>query len=138
MKTSTQLIVLYDGECGLCDRSVQWLLDHDSKGAFFYSPLQGETAADIFSRNPLPEGLDSIVFVRKSHEAEQLYWYSNAAVEITRELSWPWRFFSYFRVVPRFFRDWLYRLVARNRLRFFGKVDSCRLPDLQVQQRFLP
>lgn len=138
MNASTQFIVLYDGECGLCDRSVQWLLDHDRRGVLFYSPLQGETAADILSRNPIPEGLDSIIFVRKNNDTEQLYWYSSAAIEITKELSWPWRFLSFFRFVPRFVRDWFYRLVARNRLRFFGKADACRLPSLQVQQRFLP
>lgn len=138
MQATYKVLVLYDGECGLCDHTVQWLLDHDKKAALSYAPLQGETAAEIMSRHQLPEGLDSIIAVRGLGADEKLFWYSSAAIEIAKELHWPWKILTLSSWTPAFVRDALYRLIARNRLRFFGKVDACRLPSVEMQQRFLP
>ena len=128
-------LVLFDGECGFCDASVQWLLDHDPEGRLAFSPLQGETAAEIRRRGDWPTGLDSIVFVE---QGERLSWRSTAAVRIARVLPWPWRGLAGLWMVPWPLRDLGYRLVAAVRYRIWGRRDACRLPGPDEAARFLP
>ncbi|MEC7946973.1 MAG: DCC1-like thiol-disulfide oxidoreductase family protein [Myxococcota bacterium] len=128
-------LVLFDGECGLCDASVQWLLEHDPAGHLRFSPLQGQTAAVVRARGGWPEGLDSIVFVE---DGCRLSWRSTAAVRIARTLPWPWRLLAAVWLVPRPLRDLAYRMLAALRYRVWGRRDACRLPDDGEAARFLP
>lgn len=128
-------LVLYDGECGLCDRSVQWLLRHDARGVLSYAPLQGELARQFVDGK---SEYDTIVLVERDEAGRvQLSQRSRAAFRILDKLGGGWRVVSWLRLLPAFVTDWGYRLVARNRLRWFGKVDACRIPDLAVRGRFL-
>ena len=132
-----QKLVLYDGECGLCDRSVQFLLDKDRDKKLNYAPLQGITAAGLKVRHPLLAEIDSIVFVRSTGEEELLFSFSTAVAEICKELPWPWRMIRFIAVFPRPVRDLAYRFVARHRLRVFGGKEACRLPEPGEMERFL-
>ncbi len=132
-------IVLYDGTCGFCDASVQWLLDHDPRGRFHYAPLQGPTAAALRARHPaLPTDLDSVLLVQRTPTGEQVLSRSSAVLAICAQLPGAWSWLAVFRVVPRILRDAAYALVARSRYRIWGRVDACRLPDPDVASRFLP
>jgi predicted DCC family thiol-disulfide oxidoreductase YuxK len=132
---SWRYLVLYDGECGLCDRSVQWLLRHDRRGVLRYAPLQGETARAFV---PAGKPVETIVFVERGDDGQvRLSERSRAAFAILGRIGGPWRVLSWLRVLPAFFTDLFYRFVARNRLRWFGRVDACRLPDPAVRARFL-
>lgn len=133
-------LVLFDGVCAVCDATVQWILDHDPDNKFHFSPLQGETARAVLDRHPeIPEDLDSIILVwRLSDGSEQVAWYSTAMLNIAGELPAPWRYLTVFRVVPRVLRDPFYRGFASIRYRVFGKFESCRMPDPEVEERFLP
>ncbi len=133
-------IVLYDGECGFCDRSVQWLLDHDRDQRLAYAPLQGRTAREIAQRHPrMPPGLDSLVYVEVDPRGrERVYWYSRAVLRICGQLPLPWRLFTAFRVLPRFLTDLAYRAFARVRYPLFGRLDACRIPSPEERGRFLP
>ena len=128
-------LVLFDGECGFCDASVQWLLDHDVHGRLCFSPLQGKTASALRASGAWPEGLDSIVYVE---DGERLSWRSTAAVRIARVLPWPWRILSALWLVPWPIRELGYRLVAAVRYRIWGRRDACRLPESTEAGRFLP
>ncbi len=128
-------LVLYDGHCGFCDASVQWLLDHDPAGKLRFAPLQGETAAVVRARGGWPDDLDSIVLVEGG---EQLSWRSTAAVRIAGALPWPWRVLAAAWLVPWPLRDIGYRLVAAVRFRIWGRLDACRLPAPDEAARFLP
>ena len=75
---TTRHIVFYDGECGLCQRSVQWLLNRDKKKILFYAPLQGETAKELLTSIEFPEGLDSIIYLQEEEGHNIVKWYSNA------------------------------------------------------------
>lgn len=143
------LVLLYDGECGLCARSVQWVLERDLRQrSLRFAPLQGETAAPVIARHgarhgiaPHPErGFESLVFVRDlGGPGERVLTHSAAALAIGRYLGG--RYAALARLgglVPRLLRDLAYRLVARNRLRFFGTTDACRLPRREERGRFLP
>lgn len=135
-------LVLYDGVCGLCDRSVQWLLDHDTHGRLQFAPLQGETAAQIRARHPeLPEGLDSILLVENPHSSdgrERIVWHSHAIFRILGHLPPPWRGLRWLSLIPRPLTDLAYRFVARVRYRIWGTLDACRLPSPEEAARFLP
>jgi predicted DCC family thiol-disulfide oxidoreductase YuxK len=128
-------LVLYDGECGLCDRSVQWLLRHDPQGRLRYAPLQGPTARAFVERTDV---YDTIVFVEKGDDgAVRVSRRSRGAFRILSRLGGVWRVISWLRILPAALTDVAYRFVAARRIRWFGRVDACRLPDPSVRARFL-
>ena len=131
--------MLFDGLCGMCDATVQWVLAKDQRGAFRMAPLQGETAAAVFARHPeIPEGLDSIVIVERVNGEEILSWESAAISAMGRYLPFPWRVLSWVGFVPRWLANPFYRLVARNRYRIMGRMESCRIPSEAEAARFFP
>lgn len=130
-----QPLVLFDGVCSLCNHSVDFLLRQDRTGRLRFASLQGETGAlvgDIFS-HPTAQ-LDSIVFV----ESDRLYTHSTAALRLLPYLSWYWQVGRVGWLVPRVLRDGLYGIVARNRYRWFGMRDTCRMPTEETRARLLP
>ena len=132
-------LILYDGFCGLCDRSVQFLLRRDRAAVFAFAALQGETAAAIRGRHPGLEGADSMVLVRDAGgPGEQVLVRSSAALHALGALGGFWRLISWLRIVPRPLRDAVYDAIAKRRYRWFGKFDSCRLPAPDQAARFLP
>jgi predicted DCC family thiol-disulfide oxidoreductase YuxK len=129
-------IVFYDGVCGLCDRTVQFLLKHDTAQRLKFAPLQGETAKQ---RTDLPGDLKSIAFVTNHGTSqEQLYFRSEAALQILKQIGGFWRVVSWLRIIPRLLRDSIYNAIAKRRYRWFGKFDVCRVPSPEVRARFLP
>ena len=127
-------VILYDGQCGLCHRSVRWLVRRD-RGRLFYAPLQGPTAARLRLRHrEIPETLETVVFV----EAGRAHLRSKAFLHAAHHLTWPWRWAHPLRHLPAALMDPLYRFVARRRYRWFGRYDECRLPTAGERQRMLP
>ncbi|HCH63355.1 MAG TPA: hypothetical protein DFR83_11155, partial [Deltaproteobacteria bacterium] len=112
-------VVLYDGTCGFCHASVQWLLDHDAIGHFAYAPLQGETAAQLRSRHPeLPDDLDSVLLVEHVDKPrERVWWRSHAVFRICSLLGGVWSVPGLLRYLPLRLTDALYMAVARVRHR---------------------
>lgn len=128
-------VVLYDGVCGLCSRTVSWLAAHDRERRLAYAPLQGETAALLRRRHPqIPEGLDAVVFV----DPGGVHLRSRALLEIARHLGPPWRWAHRLRRLPSGPLDLLYGLVARVRYRVWGRYGACRLPAGTDTARHLP
>jgi predicted DCC family thiol-disulfide oxidoreductase YuxK len=128
-------IVLYDGVCGLCNRSVQWLLRRDRGRALWFAPLQGETAAMLRARHPeIPTALETVVYVDEG----RVHLRSQAFLHAARHLGRPWRWAHGLRWLPAFPLDLLYRVIARIRYRVWGKYESCRLPDAGDRARLLP
>ena len=125
-------IILYDGVCGLCNRFVQFVLRHDRKDQFRFAPLQSNFARTILERHSLnPEVLDTVYVVFDyGQSSERLLSRSEAASAVLKELGGVWRLWAkLLDFLPKRFRDWRYALVARNRYRFFGKYETCPLPD---------
>jgi len=130
-------ILFYDGHCGLCHRTVKFLLRHDGAGAFRFAPLQGET----FDRMVPPEqraGLPDSFVVRTSDGA--LLVRSNAFMRILRRLGGGWKALaSLLAVVPRPLRDAVYDFVARIRYRVFGRREElCPTVPAEWRKRFDP
>jgi predicted DCC family thiol-disulfide oxidoreductase YuxK len=132
-------VMLYDGVCGFCNKSVRLILDHDRRETMRFAALQSSYALAIIERHPKLREVDSVVIVENARGGtdERVYVRSNAALKIASYLGGFWKLFLAAKVIPRPVRDYLYDLFARNRYRLFGKYDSCMLPPPAVRSRFL-
>lgn len=127
-------IILFDGVCNLCNTSVQGVLRNDPDGLFRFAPLSSEFAQHAISeRNIQIDGEGSLVLL----EGEHHYLRSSGALRIARKMRWPWNWLWVFIIVPKPIRDMVYRLVANNRYKWFGKQESCMVPTADVKARFL-
>jgi predicted DCC family thiol-disulfide oxidoreductase YuxK len=129
-------IVLFDGVCNLCNSTVQIIIDHDPAGYFRFASLQSEKAKELlagFGMKP-PEGdPDSILLIQDG----KLHSHSGAALRIARRMTGAYKLFWATIVVPWFIRDLVYRFIARNRYRWFGREEACRVPTPELRARFL-
>jgi len=127
-------VIFYDGECGVCDRLVQFVLPRDPRGYFHFAALQSEHARKQLAAAGMPtDDFDTMVLI----ESGKVYVRSSAALRVLRRLRWPWPIFYPFIVVPAFVRDVVYRFIARNRHRWFARPESCGLPKPGWTERFL-
>lgn len=125
-------IVFFDGVCNLCNGFIDWLLRHDTERIFKVASLQGTTAKNKIPKERI-DSLSSLVL----WDNGALYEKSSAVLMIMRLLPAPWRWLRVLKIVPVFLRDPAYDFIARNRYRFFGKRDLCRLPTPDERERFL-
>jgi predicted DCC family thiol-disulfide oxidoreductase YuxK len=127
-------IIVFDAECLLCSANAQFVLNHDRQGPFLLASMQGEAGSALYRRFGIdPADPDTLIVV----EGNRLRRDSDAILAIWAGLGWPWRAATAFRLVPRGLRDPVYRWVARNRYRLFGRRDTCWLPDPSFQDRLL-
>jgi predicted DCC family thiol-disulfide oxidoreductase YuxK len=126
-------IVFFDGVCSLCNAAVDFLIRRDHAKVLLFAPLQGQAAA--IHLHVLPNTTpDTIVLV----DAQGRWERSDAALRIAGYLGWPWKGLIVLRIIPRPVRDVVYRWIARNRYRWFGQKESCRMPTPEERARFLP
>lgn len=134
-------VVLFDGVCNLCNRAVTFIIDRDPDAYFRFAPLQSEVGSTRLEpeHRGLKHGnlkhrdaLESVVLL----ENDQRFTRSTAALRIARRLRGVWPLYA-FIVVPKPIRDRVYRWIAGNRYRWFGKTDACRLPTPELARRFL-
>lgn len=132
-------LVFYDGECGLCDRVVQMLLKRDKHSRFVFAPLKGETAAFYLADlSDEYKDADSLVLIEDYQSSNpQTYVLAKAVLRICWLLGGIWVLVGWLSFLPSFFFDWAYRLVAKNRHRFFPQQE-CLLPPKKQSGRFLP
>jgi predicted DCC family thiol-disulfide oxidoreductase YuxK len=136
----THPILLYDGVCGLCNRLNQFVLRRDPAGIFRFASLQSALAARTLSRHGADAtDLDTVyVLVNPDQPDEYLLARSDAAIFVLKQLGGFWGLLGFVaQFKPRFLRDWGYRIVARNRYRFFGRSETCMLPSSETRDRFL-
>ncbi len=138
-KENPNLIVLFDGVCALCDRTVQFLLKRDKQGVLKFAPLQGATAAVILKQHPEIEDNTRSVILVQNHDtaSESISVRSQASLECLSALGGFWRVVSVRRIIPPFVRDAVYNFSARNRYRWFGKYDECIVPPPEMKERFM-
>lgn len=140
METSAQPVLLYDGECGLCNALVRFILKHDRRGVLRFARLQGPTAqAFLRSRGMNTGDFDSLVFIEDIGRAGTEHRLRTAgALRALDEMGGGWRRFArVLRVAPDSWRDGLYRVVARVRYRIFGRCTPAPPPNPAWARRFL-
>jgi predicted DCC family thiol-disulfide oxidoreductase YuxK len=133
-------VLLYDGECGLCQRTVHWLLRHDTHGRLLFAPLQQTLDGEVFARHALdPQRINSAVLVLNFGEpGERVVVRSDAILGCLSVLGGGWALLAAVaRLVPRLLRDIAYNWFARNRHGLFANGESCTLPTAAERARFL-
>ncbi|SFL87554.1 Predicted thiol-disulfide oxidoreductase YuxK, DCC family [Paenibacillus sp. 1_12] len=130
----THSIVLFDGVCRFCNGWVQFILRHDKHDKFRFAPLQSDYAIQLLASGQLKDAsLDSVVLC----EGSSVYTHSAAVLQICNRLGGAWRVLTVFKVVPRPIRDTFYRFIAKRRYRWFGKYDSCMIPNAEIRSKFI-
>lgn len=127
-------IVLFDGECNLCNTSVQFIIRHDRKGAFRFASLQGAYGRKLLTSLGITEATPDTFLLQADGK---VYLASEGALRTLRRLGLPWSLLYGFMILPSRFRDAVYGFVARNRYRWFGKKEECYLPTPELRARFL-
>ena len=130
----TRKIILFDGICNLCNQSVQFVIEHDDKNQFQFASLQSDFGQNFLKENNLDASkFDSVVFI----EDDKFYTKSSAALKISKYLDGITSWLTIFMIVPKPLRDMVYSFIAKNRYRWFGKQESCRLPTPELKAKFL-
>ena len=129
-----QAVLLYDGLCCLCNRTVYFLVQIDHQAVLHFAALQSNTAKSLLEQvdysRPLPDG---VVLIHNG----KIYTESDAALKSLQLIGGIWKILALLRFIPQFIRNPIYRIVARNRYTWFGKYDSCPLPKPEWKHRFL-
>lgn len=128
------ILVIFDGICNLCNGAVQWIIRRDPTMNIRFVALQSPKAQQILRNHGINgHTIESIIVI----DTERVYSESDAALRICRYLRWPWPIIYHLRIIPRPWRDAIYRWIARNRYRWFGKRVQCMIPTPTQQNRFL-
>jgi predicted DCC family thiol-disulfide oxidoreductase YuxK len=126
-------LILFDGVCNLCDRSVQFIIRHDKKKQFRFASLQGLKGQEMLKKYNLPSGdMNSFVLIYDN----KVYQRSSGALKVLQLLGGGWKLLYGFMIVPAFIRNGVYNWIARNRYRWFGKQESCWIPTPELKSRF--
>jgi len=125
-------IVYYDGMCPLCHKSVNFLIKADKLGILRYSSLQGQTAKKNLSSD-LTRSLETIVFQNQ----QKIYTKTDAVIEILEAIKFNRLAIIILKMIPRFLRDFFYRLISRKRYQVWGKYQTCEIPSLATRDLFL-
>lgn len=124
-------IIFFDGDCLICQRSVQFILKYDRKKQFLFASLQSETAEQLLSQQA--RQADSVVLLKEDHE----YLHSDAVIEISKQLSGLAKIGYLLILFPKRFRDKIYQFTAKQRYKWLPKATTCSLPEEQNKKRFL-
>lgn len=128
-----QPVIFFDGVCNLCNASVQFVIEHDKENYFKFSALQGDYAKKVLPKFDInPGSLNSTLLL----EDGKLYTKSSSALRVAKKLNGFWPLLYGFNIVPKFLRDWVYDVVAKNRYKWWGKQESCWVPSPELKDKF--
>lgn len=134
MEDDDHPVVLFDGVCNFCDGAVQFIIRHDPRGVFRFAAYQSEAGSKLALRHGIdPQKLETFAIIVNG----KAFLRSDAAIATGRLMGGAWRSAVAGKLLPQFLRDAAYGFIARNRYRWFGKKESCMVPDAGVRQRFL-
>jgi predicted DCC family thiol-disulfide oxidoreductase YuxK len=128
-------IILFDGVCNLCESTVRIIIQHDRKAVFRFASLQSGMARQLLAEYQYAD--DKLISVLLVSDG-QIYSKSRAALRIAKRLdgAWPLLYYLFFWIPP-FIADAVYNYIGNRRYRWFGKKESCWIPDDNLRQRFI-
>lgn len=128
-------VIVFDGVCVLCSRFFHFMHSQDRHGRFHYAVGQSPLGQACYGALGLSqENFETVLVIRDGWIHTDL----DAVAAAMGALGWPWKALTVLRWLPTFIKRPLYRLVAVNRYRLFGRLDTCMIPNATVQSRFLP
>jgi len=131
---TNQKIVLFDGVCNFCNSSVNFIIDHDKNNRFKFAALQTEAGQELLKKFDLPtKNFDSFILV----DGDKYYEKSSAALRVVKEFPGLWKMLYAFIIIPPFVRNIFYNIISKNRYKWFGKRDECRMPTPELREKFL-
>jgi predicted DCC family thiol-disulfide oxidoreductase YuxK len=128
------MIILFDGVCNLCNGFVQFILKRDKSKTFQFASLQSIYGVGLSAHFGLPVTSQETIVL---YDGQKIVTESDAVIKIASSLSGIWKITIVLLIIPRFIRNWIYRLIARNRYKLFGKREQCMVPSEDVKGRFL-
>lgn len=127
-------IIVFDAECVLCSANAQFVLRHDRRGHFRLASMQGAVGEALYRQFGIdPSDPETLIVVSGNQALRD----SAAIFAILSGLGWPWRAMTILRAVPPMLGNPLYRFIARNRYRLFGKRQKCWVPNPEQADRVL-
>jgi predicted DCC family thiol-disulfide oxidoreductase YuxK len=127
-------IVFYDGYCGLCSGTVKFLLAKDKNKDLYFAPIKGKTFVNLLQSGEVLDRKNSVVFY---HNGVAFY-ESDATFAIMAVLPPPWRILALLKFIPKSIRNFVYGIIAKNRISWFGKHDTCYIATGIHAERMLP
>lgn len=125
---------MFDGVCNLCNGAVQFVIKRDNKNQFLFASLQSEEGKQLLEEHDFPtKKMDSFFLVEDGKVHER----STAALKVLKKLNGFWGLFYGFIIIPKFIRDGVYNIIARNRYQWFGRKDDCMIPTPELKAKFL-
>jgi predicted DCC family thiol-disulfide oxidoreductase YuxK len=118
-----QPVILFDGVCNLCNGTVDFLMKRDHKKQFRFASLQSETGEFLRRKYWISKDLDSVILIK----SDIVYFKSDAALEIAGMLPYPLKMAAFLKIIPKKLRDKMYDWIAKNRYRWFGQRETCRV-----------
>ena len=125
-------VILFDGVCNLCSNSVQFIIKRDQEKKFLFASLQSNYGQELLKKYNLPTNTFNSFIL---YENERLLTRSTAALKMFEQLK-GWKWVKIFWIIPKFIRDAVYNLIARNRYKWFGRKNECWLPTPDLKARF--
>jgi len=127
-------VIIFDGVCNLCNTIVDLIIQKDKDKIFKFIPLQSEKSSELLKKfNFQFDTLDTVILIKSN----QILTHSDAVLEITHSFKYPWKLLYLLKFIPKFLRDWIYIFIASNRYTWFGKKETCMLPENNIKSRFL-
>ena len=127
-------IILFDGTCNLCSAIVRFIYKRDSESKFYFASLDSEVGQEVLiENNLLTSDFNALVYSQRG----TMHIKSSAALHVLKNLGGLWKLLFVFIVLPKFMRDFIYDLIAKNRYKVFGQSESCSISNLEIKNRFL-
>lgn len=127
-------VIVFDGYCALCSGFADFITKHDRKKALRLLPAQSELGEALYAHYGLkPDDYETNLLIEDGLVRVK----SDGSLAMLAYLGWPWKLLSISRIFPRGFRDWVYGIIAQNRLKWFGQKTVCHLPRPEDADRFL-
>ncbi len=127
-------VILFDGVCNLCNSSINWIIDHDKKNLFKFASLQSAYGQQKVKELNLEDDYMGTVILEDDGKS---FTHSDAVLQIAKHIGGIYSLAVVFYIVPRFIRNFFYKLIADNRYKWFGKKESCRIPTPELKSKFL-
>lgn len=131
-------VLLYDGVCGFCHRTVKTILAHDNRGTLRFAAIQSNYSKAVMARHAMLQNIDSLVLIETSSTGEErVFTRSTAVLHVAIYLGGLWKLLWVAYMIPAPIRDFFYDLFASYRYKIFGKHETCMVPPAAVRGRFI-
>ncbi|HSW12818.1 MAG TPA: thiol-disulfide oxidoreductase DCC family protein [Solimonas sp.] len=127
-------VIVFDGACNFCNSWTRFIIRRDPQARFRFAAMQSTAGSLLMTRNGIdPQNPATFLYVENGRG----YTDTDAIFRVIAQLTGPWPLLRVLRVVPPFIRDPLYRFLARNRYRWFGRHGTCQVPEASIAERFI-